>query len=505
MVQNDSLVIEQASVPSHRVEGWVQYYDYFHKLNDDMQRTTDIAAQRRASPSGSGPLLPLPKRDTTCFDQIAAALKEHDKPLVQIVDHSDGSSTLEDGVEPPPGGRKLTNDDLALVRAQLRAAAQATNEQAALQDGAQRQAAAAEFAAAAAHSRRNGRKGASDGRPGADDPESNTCAAAIETLVWFGLALGDKEKEAKKGRAEAEAGLHSSTLLPWGHGFQGEPDDDDYLSENSLATEVMKGVDSLTELGEWDWQQAMREAGIDEEPDELKISSLRPLTPQELSRALLEEGQRLGFERQELSTMDTPTERVVSDGPEEGQLRAMLAQAAKVPALRPMHELARFDSASERSGTSEGTPSEAGEQSCDLGRRAECDDTRSMMSGEGGAVDECDADGVSSGRTTPRLGYASPDAASRCATRRSRREPKPQQPWVSSMEAPLLKWEKEQQAKPNRSKRRSSSLQSDYREEIGFETDSGEELVNQLISPNELLADSVLDLVFGAEPKRQRC
>ncbi|KAL3892896.1 MAG: hypothetical protein SGPRY_014676 [Prymnesium sp.] len=37
MVQTEAIVIEQTSAPSARVEGWVQYYEYFHKLSDDIQ------------------------------------------------------------------------------------------------------------------------------------------------------------------------------------------------------------------------------------------------------------------------------------------------------------------------------------------------------------------------------------------------------------------------------------------------------------------------------------
>jgi len=167
---------------------------------------------------------------------------------------------------------------------------------------------------------------------------------------------------------------------------------------------------------------------------------------------------------------------------------------------------ARFDSSSsDGSATSDGTPSEAGEPAGDEGRPATegCDDARSVEDGEGEGGDEC-----SSGRTTPRLGYTSPDNTSpdadakrSNATRRSSREPKPQRPWVSAMSQPLLKWEKEQQAQKSRPKRRSGGRPGD---ELGFETDSGEELVNQLI-PGGLLEESVLDLVFGDQPKRQRC
>lgn len=394
---------------------------------------------------------------------------------------------MRDKVEVPPGGRKLTEEDLALVRAQLRAAAQASDAQSS-QEGAQRQA-AAEFAAAAAHSRR---KGISLTRSDLEEDPSataNTCAAAIETLLWFGLALGDKEKEKEaKGRAKVKQNQS------WMDGFEGDFEED-YLSENgSLATEVLRGVGSLSELGDWDWEQAMREAGIDEE-EANGVPSSESLTVQELSSALLnEEDQMGGCEAQQSLTVKTePTEQPVRDAEVAQQSPKLLSG---IRSEQQEHELARFDSASESSGVS-GTPSESGELVGDDRRRtSEGDDTRSVLSIGG---DDCDTDNMSSGRTTPRLGYSSPEAASRHATRRSPREPKVQKPWLASMDAPLLKWEKEQQAKPNRAKRRFERGEG----EMGFDTDSGDELVNQLISPNALLSDSVLDLVFGTEPKRQ--
>ena len=42
MPQTDqTTIVEQPTAPSQRVEGWVQYYEYFHKLNDDIQVSPD--------------------------------------------------------------------------------------------------------------------------------------------------------------------------------------------------------------------------------------------------------------------------------------------------------------------------------------------------------------------------------------------------------------------------------------------------------------------------------
>ena len=37
MAHTDLLVAEATPAPSHRVEAWVQYYEYFNRLNEDMQ------------------------------------------------------------------------------------------------------------------------------------------------------------------------------------------------------------------------------------------------------------------------------------------------------------------------------------------------------------------------------------------------------------------------------------------------------------------------------------
>eukprot|EP00324_Dicrateria_rotunda_P011361 CAMPEP_0206174372 /NCGR_PEP_ID=MMETSP1474-20131121/51857_1 /ASSEMBLY_ACC=CAM_ASM_001110 /TAXON_ID=97495 /ORGANISM="Imantonia sp., Strain RCC918" /LENGTH=164 /DNA_ID=CAMNT_0053583845 /DNA_START=28 /DNA_END=519 /DNA_ORIENTATION=+ len=156
----ETLVVESPPAPSPRVEGWVQYYEYFHRLNEDMQRTSEAGAQRRSSASSQPLAPPFLKRDTTCFDAIVASMKLHDKPLVHIEDAADGSAMLStDKVSAVPGGRTLTDSDLALVRAQLRAAAQASNMRAAAaaeEDTAMAAAAAAEEAKATAGAKASG-------------------------------------------------------------------------------------------------------------------------------------------------------------------------------------------------------------------------------------------------------------------------------------------------------------------------------------------------------------
>lgn len=159
------------------------------------QRTTERVAQRRNSAAlaiagddmeGLAPLKPVPVEsstsssgDSSVFASIAEAIRKHDKPLVHIEDDEDGSAvrassrqapvmtddpkeddfvTCDERCAPPrertvclrcaarvarvpqklgagvsgiPGGRTLTDADLAVVRAQLRAAAHSSNQRAA--------------------------------------------------------------------------------------------------------------------------------------------------------------------------------------------------------------------------------------------------------------------------------------------------------------------------------------------------------------------------------------
>ena len=53
-----ALAAEQPPAPSPRVEGWVQYYEYFHKLNDDMQ----VRSGARNGPAGGASTLRAGRR-----------------------------------------------------------------------------------------------------------------------------------------------------------------------------------------------------------------------------------------------------------------------------------------------------------------------------------------------------------------------------------------------------------------------------------------------------------
>ena len=127
--------------PTKRVEGWTNFYEYFHMLDADMQvsaqwetpsfppaglparlpgrargtisdvmlrpsaqRTNELSAQRRACPNSLIDTLPSLKavpvssapKEIRCFDNIASAIKNNDKPYVKIEDDGNGAA-----VRPP--------------------------------------------------------------------------------------------------------------------------------------------------------------------------------------------------------------------------------------------------------------------------------------------------------------------------------------------------------------------------------------------------------------------
>ena len=359
------------------------------------------------------------------------------------------------------------------MRAQLRAAARASSERNSSEE--EELALAAAGSGASANRRGGARKGAA-GRRQDDKSDPNTCAAAIETLLWFGLALGEQKDKEKRAEEEEDEEDLTGSLAAWAAD----------MDEEEAREAALPRPKSLGDLSSWDWEEAMREAGIGDEP----VGSLL-------------EG--MDGEQQ---TGEQPAERGLKNPtPPTPAAPRQKAEASSRPKPLCVGErqvgppsLQQFESETGSSTTtSEHAPSEGDLEET---RSRACEDP-GTMSGEGEG-EECD--GTDSGRTTPRLDYSSPDSPEgldRQATRRSMRQPKPQRPWLSSVQQPLLKWEKEQQDKSQRPKRRTS------REGIVYDTDSGEDLVG-LLSPADLLettTDSVLDLVFGSaqdQSKRQR-
>ena len=139
------------------------------------------------------------------------------------------------------GERKLTNEDLALVRAQLRAAAHSSNLRAIqaaeaeqrelsneLATSQEQRAAAKTTSSTGTAASTGGASGASPNKSGGGGgkkmsrksaiidsilppSDATTCAAAIETLLWFGLALGDPvKKSSSSSGGSGEGGLSGS-------------------------------------------------------------------------------------------------------------------------------------------------------------------------------------------------------------------------------------------------------------------------------------------------------
>eukprot|EP00966_Prymnesium_polylepis_P105675 2447543-Prymnesium_polylepis.1 len=66
MAQPDEMLeVESPSSPSARVEGWVQYYEYFHKLSEDMQ--VDAASATAAADAISPCLMHSARRRRAHF------------------------------------------------------------------------------------------------------------------------------------------------------------------------------------------------------------------------------------------------------------------------------------------------------------------------------------------------------------------------------------------------------------------------------------------------------
>jgi hypothetical protein len=85
------------------------------------QRTTELAGQRRTCPSSLLDMLPPltkglepEKKEPSirCFDRIAAAIKQGDKPLVQIEDDGNGAAVrylAHANPDTPPAGPRDIN------------------------------------------------------------------------------------------------------------------------------------------------------------------------------------------------------------------------------------------------------------------------------------------------------------------------------------------------------------------------------------------------------------
>lgn len=105
---------------------FVQYHEYFQKLQLDMQHTSAAIAQRRTR-SGSKARVRI-DLNVQCFSAIARSIAEKDKPLVFI---GDGDSAPDASAAGGSGPRIVVREaDLAVIRDQLRIAARANSSDA---------------------------------------------------------------------------------------------------------------------------------------------------------------------------------------------------------------------------------------------------------------------------------------------------------------------------------------------------------------------------------------
>ena len=222
--------------------------------------------------------------------------------------------------------------------------------------------------------------------------DATTCAAAVETLLWFGHALGESSRGGKGRGGKGRGGGRGMAF-------------DAAASANEFDAPGA-GADVLS-LDSWDWVAAMEEAGLqDLPPIDAAPASAAPEPADEpeaeLPRAL--EGNTGERFESDASSESTPSERAPSE------------------------------STPSRSGEGE----DDGGASSTEGSTSKCDDAERPASSDD---DEQ--------RARPRDHYLSPrrTAPDGHATRRSRagRTMKPSRSLLSAMEEPLLKWEKEQQ------------------------------------------------------------
>jgi len=437
----------QAHAANARVDGWTRYYEYFHKLNENIQRTAELAAQRRSrleDPSMPA-LKPTPRTtDHSCFESIAESIRRYDKPLVIIEDDEDYPEKSA-SANPDKPAQVLRDADLRLVRAQLRTAAHASNLRAAVaREAEQRE--MSELASITNGCKKEAAVPLSAAGAAVDSTASR--AAAMETLVYFGLALGEQQpggggKGQKGGGKEGAnaAGKEGLELEQMTKCF------DEY--ERSL--DAPAGDEVVGSLGGWDWMQAMSDSGLREGGDGLKSG----LTEQAAMGHL---------------------ERFESDAPSETASSERDAWDAA------------WEAASE--GSSDGAegsePAGLGLMLTDGGE----EQAQAQMQDAEATVREVAAVKVDSRADDDGPSAASPYVSPLRESFRSRagRQSKPKRSLLEAMEAPLLKWEKERQKKkptqpqterPTRNERasressRGSGVGSASREGL-YDTDTGD-------------------------------
>jgi len=395
-----------------RVDGWTRYYEYFHKLNEHMQQTAELSAQRRSrleDPSLPA-LKPVPVRDHSCFESIAELIREHDKPLVHIEDGESGQEKESLGQ-----GRTLTETDLRLVHAQLRTAAHASNLRAAVA----REAEQRELGDLTAATGEVKKETNADGKP--------NHAAAMETLVWFGLALGEQPPRTSDTKAAGSSSLEVEQMSKC-------------FEEYERALDAPAGDEVIVgSLGGWDWMAAMADAGLregDGKPvgDFEHSTTMPPLerfdsdTPSETASS-------------ERFDWDAASEGSGGDASGTGEIAAMCETGTWCDGFGPT--MAEMDSSlqDEPATGAEEAQQEQEQQQQHHMQQLQVQRQRRQQQQQQAEVGE---DVTPADTGSP---YQSPSRESQVARSRSGRQMKPKRSLLEVMEQPLLKWEKERSQK----------------------------------------------------------
>lgn len=421
-----------------------------------------------------------------------------------------------------PGGRTITNDDLRLVHAQLRAAAQTSNARANIRaegeqsEGSERSAPVAAGAPptysldglpiAVATKAKASTSRKAPAAVAALKPPSNatTCAAAMETLCWFGLALGEPPKKdcgSSKGSLGRKAtsfvdleqlsacfDAHDAFKKNAGSAASSSDRDDPQTYGDSL------GLDDA-QLSNWDWVAAMSEAGLHDEEIHAAPSSTSGESAAELAHPLsslterppqpadLLQGstphERASFEALERACGTKPKHG--SDSPfdseatseaahsERGGVPLESGRASPMPMISPMlspstpNKLAvSYDlSRSASYDTSMTEHVDLLEEDCQSRPSPYVSPKRAKTTGSRKVGQQASGASVAPPAPAPTHTHTrAPAAVAGAGVRKSRREHKPKTFLHEAVERPLLKWEKEQQESREGKKRAGSGSSS---------------------------------------------
>ena len=394
-----------------------------------------------------------------------------DKPLVRI----DGAD--EAPAKPGTDGRRtLCDSDLMLVRAQLRAAAQSSNMHADFFAEAQE-----ELLAATAKDSATGVLGMpgdadslfGDDIVGIASDKGAVSGAAMETLLWFGLALGEPPRS------------HRQLELLQQHERQQQ--ERQKLQERQRQQREALGVDAqlqpatmVAELQEafggaveFDWVSETTDASLPPPPQKAPPSQTQTTPPAERPRA-----SRVSSIDSTVSAATVAAETDFASF-ESGSERGDYPSARSERGSRPGSSC----------GGDNGSCSEAGAGRCVSPPPSESVlvEPASPSSGSSSRpVSECGGiepvelrDREMNAETETAVRYCSPGHGV-SGDRRSSREPRPPAQWKEE-EAPLLKWEREQRAKGQQKGGKGQKRQRQGGGGDGtYETDSEDQLASQL-------------------------